>query len=59
MPILTKLQIATRLEAARLLIDNAIADSEIQNGLTSVGFTLAQLQAGQGLLSAAVQAVAH
>ena len=59
MPVLTKLQISSRLEAARLLIGNAIADSEIQNGLTSVGFTLAQLQAGQGLLSAAVQAVAH
>ena len=59
MPVLTKLQISSRLEAARLLIGNAIADSEIQNSLTSVGFTLAQLQAGQGLLSAAVQAVAH
>lgn len=59
MPVLTKLQISSRLEAAWLLIGNAIADSEIQNDLTSVGFTLAQLQAGQGLLSAAIQAVAH
>ena len=59
MPVLTKLQIQSRLEAARLLIDNAIADTEIQNCLTTVGFTLTPLQAGQGLLSVAVQAVAH
>lgn len=59
MPVLTKLQIASRLEAGRLLIDNAIADTEVQNRLTTVGFTLTQLQAGQTLLSAAVQAVAH
>ena len=59
MPVLTKLQIASRLEAGRLLIENAIADTEIQSRLTTVGFTLTQLQAGQGLLGAAVQAVAH
>jgi hypothetical protein len=59
MPVLTKLQIESRLEAARLLIDNAIADTEIQNSLTTVGFTLTQLQAGQTLLSTAVGAVAH
>jgi hypothetical protein len=59
MPGLTKLQVASTIEASRLLIENAIADTEIQNALTTVGFTLTELQAGQGLLTAAIQAVAH
>lgn len=59
MPVLTKAQIASRLETARVLLDNAVSDTEIQNNLATVGFTLAQLQEGQGLLSVAVQAVAH
>src|SRR5262249_53620821 len=57
MPSQPKTTIAGQLRAARITINNTIADSEILVLVAAYGYTAERMQAGQALYDTAIQAV--